>query len=100
MKKYEEKTFGELKIGERFWTWELDCGDMCLQKEKTDTYHASYSERCPMFADTVYLLDLRVWVEVPSFFNYPIAIILLALIFAVVGTVVLFVKWLFHAGVK
>jgi hypothetical protein len=93
---YTNKNFGDLKVGDLFWSFGEDCGEMEIAKVKTGPDKARYADGDPC-EFMAFPADRGVWVAKP-FFNYPVAIILSAMILATLSVVILLVKWFIHKG--
>ena len=61
--RHESKTFGELQVGEHFWSFEGDVGDKEIEKIKTYFGQAKWADGEP---DNTYFYptDYEVWVAV------------------------------------
>lgn len=60
---YTTKTFGELQVGEHFWSFGSDCGDPELEKVKTAPGIAKWADG-EIKNTSFYPTDREVWVPV------------------------------------
>jgi hypothetical protein len=62
--RYEEKKFGDLQVGECFWTFEPDCGDKELEKIKVGPGIAQWAD---LEIENVYFYPTKKEVYVPVY---------------------------------
>jgi hypothetical protein len=66
--RYEEKKFGQLEIGEHFWSWELDCGDKELERVKSAPGRAKWADG---EIENIYFYPTKKEVWVPIYDGWP-----------------------------